>query len=168
MLKHYVGIYDPASGELQLVPARSMVMRSVIQNEQEEDEDAAQAPGSVSRQLLESWFLSANGLTVIQARVQLGEAFGTKKSQKMIRSLTENRIAPQNGDIRNGSGESKLDAAASAIINAMPETSSIPSRKDLQAAIDEAKPVRRATCLQNHLRRSTYSRSLLGRILYGR
>ena len=46
LLKHYIGIYDPESGDLQLVPARNMVMRGVIRTE-EEDEDVEQTPESV-------------------------------------------------------------------------------------------------------------------------
>ena len=32
LLKHYVGVYDPSSGQVQLVPARRLVMRSTLRS----------------------------------------------------------------------------------------------------------------------------------------
>ena len=46
--------------------------------------------------------------------------------------------------MKQSSGESQLEATASAVIESMPEATSMLSRQDLQAAIDEAKPVPKA------------------------
>jgi DNA-directed RNA polymerase I subunit RPA49 len=74
------------------------------------------------------------------AKTLLGEAFGTKKSQKALRSLTENAITSPSKPSKDPSGKMVLDAAASAVIDTMEETSSFPSRKDLQNIVDDAKP----------------------------
>jgi DNA-directed RNA polymerase I subunit RPA49 len=39
LLKHYVGVFDPASGELQLVPARKMVVRGTLRTARTVEED---------------------------------------------------------------------------------------------------------------------------------
>ena len=71
----------------------------------------------------------------LQARTILGSAFGTKKSQKAIRALTENAIASPSKPT------SKNNILASAVLESMSQTvSSMPTREELQASIDEAKP----------------------------
>ena len=71
----------------------------------------------------------------LQARTILGSAFGTKKSQKAIRALTENAIASPS------KSTSKNNILASAVLESMSQTvSSMPTREELQASIDEAKP----------------------------
>ena len=71
----------------------------------------------------------------LQARTILGSAFGTKKSQKAIRALTENAIASPS------KSSSKNNDITSAVLESMSQTaSSIPTREELQASIDEAKP----------------------------
>ncbi|MCJ1383412.1 DNA-directed RNA polymerase I subunit rpa49 [Xylographa soralifera] len=124
LLRHYVGVYDPATRDIQIVPTRKMIVRGTlrstvvpeIRDEYSEDERAPQSR--------------------FAARTLLGEAFGTKKSQKAIRALTENAIAPQ-----NSSGKSVLDPLASAVIDSMSHASGpAATRAELQAAIDGAKP----------------------------
>lgn len=81
-----------------------------------------------------------NALQRLAARTILGEAFGTKKSQKAIRSLTENAISSSK-PTQTGSGKQVLDAAASAVIESMSQNAaSAPTREELQALVDEAKP----------------------------
>lgn len=38
-LKHYIGIFDPATGELSVVEARKMVVRGVVRSQQPKEED---------------------------------------------------------------------------------------------------------------------------------
>ena len=72
----------------------------------------------------------------MSARTLLGQAFGTKKSQKAIQSLTDNAIASSAGNKKG-----VLDAVASAVMNSMAESSAtIPTKEELQAAVDNAKP----------------------------
>lgn len=71
----------------------------------------------------------------MSARTILGQAFGTKKSQKAIQSITENAIAS------DANKDGKLDAVASAVMDSMAESSTvIPTQAELQAAVDDRKP----------------------------
>jgi len=126
-LKHYIGVYDPSTGQLQLVPARKLVILSTLRSaaiasSQKEEEDA---PNTLS------------------ARSTLGLAFGTKKSQKAIRALTANAIqaSPSKSKTQNTPDEgATLDPLVSAVVSSMPATSSMPTREEMQAEIDENKP----------------------------
>ncbi|MCJ1420353.1 DNA-directed RNA polymerase I subunit rpa49 [Xylographa parallela] len=128
LLRHYVGVYDPATGDLQIVPVRKVTVRGTLRSTiapEIRDGSSEDEKAPPSR---------------FEARTLLGEAFGTKKSQKAIRALTENAIAPQKSS-QNSSGKSILDPLASAIIDSMSQTAgAVPSREELQAAIDGAKP----------------------------
>ena len=81
----------------------------------------------------------------LSARSTLGLAFGTKKSQKAIRNLTANAIKPSpSKSDSQGSPErrNQLDPLASAVVSSMAESSStMRTREELQAEIDDAKPI---------------------------
>ena len=132
-LLHYVGIFDPEQNILQLVPAKNLIARTTLRHastEESPDHEAAPATGYA-------------------ARNNLGLAFGTKKSQKAIRSLTDNAINPikaspskTNVDADGSEKPKKLDALSEAVLSSMAEpTSSMPSREEMQAQIDDAKPI---------------------------
>ena len=71
----------------------------------------------------------------LSARSNLGLTFGTKKSRKTILSYTENAISPSKP-------RSKNDALADALIsNVSAATASMPTRAELQAEINEGKPI---------------------------
>jgi len=38
LLKHYIGVYDPATGKLQVMEARKMVVRGIVRSQQAEPE----------------------------------------------------------------------------------------------------------------------------------
>ena len=81
---------------------------------------------------------------MLSARSNLGLAFGTKKSQKAIRALTANAIKapPTKSGSQNSGGVRTLDPLASAVVSSMvPFTSSMPTREQMQADIDENKPI---------------------------
>ena len=84
----------------------------------------------------------------LSARNSLGLAFGTKKSQKAIRSLTANAIKASPSKARSeDQSNPTLDPIASAVVSLMAaSTSSMPTREEMQADIDEAKP-----CPRPHL-----------------
>ena len=132
-MNHYVGIFDPDGNRLQLVPVKKLVARSTLRhNTSNESSDSETVPA-----------------TGYAARNNLGLAFGTKKSQKAIRSLTDNAInaikaSPSKSKLNaDGSENTKqLDALSEAVISSMAEpTSSMPTREEMQAQIDEAKPI---------------------------
>ncbi|MCJ1247307.1 DNA-directed RNA polymerase I subunit rpa49 [Trapelia coarctata] len=129
LLRHYVGVYDPKTGELQVVPARNVVVRGTLRpppTAENGDKSSDEEKVPQSR---------------LKARTILGEAFGTKKSQKAIRSLTENAIFTPKTASQTSSGKTPLDPLASAVLESMSQvTSSMPTREELQAAVDDAKP----------------------------
>ncbi|KAL8718438.1 MAG: hypothetical protein Q9225_004422 [Loekoesia sp. 1 TL-2023] len=142
LLSHYLGVYDPQSGQLQLVRVRKLVLRSSLRSIPTGKEKAAKPP-SVSNLSLDL-ALSLLMLTEFQglsARNALGLTFGTKKSQRAIEALTKNAISPsKKGRGAEGQTQPAFDPIASAVISSMADTSSIPTRDELQAAADESKP----------------------------
>lgn len=128
-LKHYIGVYDPDTEQLQLVQARNLVVRSTLRSagdsDRREGDDEKDIPNTLS------------------ARSNLGLAFGTKKSQKAIRALTANAIQASPSRPRDHDSPSSnfaLGSLASAVISSMPSVSSMPTREELQADIDQHKP----------------------------
>lgn len=74
----------------------------------------------------------------LSARNTLGLTFGTKKSQRAIESITKNAISPAK---QRGKSTAPLDLTASAVLTSMATTSSsMPTREELQAAVDDSKP----------------------------
>ena len=122
LLKHYIGVYDPEKETLQLVPTRKVIVRSHLRSSEttEQNEDDALT-------------LSQD----VSSRTALGLAFGTKKSQKAIRSLTENAISsPSKGKT------AAHDPLVSAVMDSMAaSTADMPTRDDLQAEALSSKPI---------------------------
>ncbi|GAP90065.1 putative RNA polymerase I associated factor [Rosellinia necatrix] len=120
-LKHYIGVFDPKTGELSVVEARKMAVRGTVRSQQARDED------------LQSRNASKN---MMELRNDLGQAFGTKKAKKALAAITENAI------VENERKSSVLAASSQAMITAIGEvTHTMASKEDLQAAADAAKPI---------------------------
>ncbi|KAL6713194.1 DNA-directed RNA polymerase I subunit rpa49 [Lecanora helva] len=130
-LRHYVGVYDPETGELQLVQARNVVLRSTLRSANATGEEEKQKDPQTPYNYL-------------SARNNLGLAFGSKKSQKAIRALTANAIkaSPTKSATQDSPDKrSQLDPLASAVVLSMADTASdMPTREQMQADIDEGKP----------------------------
>lgn len=116
---------------MQLVQARKLIIRSTLRSAGDlskaaNQEDEKDIPNNLS------------------ARSNLGLTFGTKKSQKAIRALTTNAIQASPSKSKDYDHSDKraaqLDSLASAVVTSMPSTSSMPTREELQAEIDENKP----------------------------
>ncbi|KAL9008557.1 MAG: hypothetical protein Q9173_006330, partial [Seirophora scorigena] len=116
LLQHYLGMYDPQSGQLQLVRARKLVLRGSVRPVPSPGEEAV------------------NHTSDLSARNTLGLAFGTKKSQRAIDAITKNAISPS----KQRSAPGHLDPIASAVVSSM--AAPAPTRDELQAAVDESKP----------------------------
>ena len=130
-LKHYIGVYDPEAGKLQLVQARKLVIRSALRSSGDEDKDS---DSDSDKDIVNK----------LSARSNLGLAFGTKKSQKAIRALTTNAIkaSPTKSTSQTSGTGRALDPLASAVVSSMAQsTSSMPTREQMQADIDENKPI---------------------------
>lgn len=125
LLKHYVGVYDPETGNLQVMEAHKLVLRSTLRSETDEMRAQREQAADKERQ------------TNFALRQDLGKEFGTKKAKKALASITENAITPT-----AGAAEGKVtDAVAKAVLESMADaTADMPTRDALQAAVDENKP----------------------------
>ncbi|KAI9768485.1 MAG: DNA-directed RNA polymerase I subunit rpa49 [Geoglossum simile] len=128
LLKHYVGVYDPAVGELQVIEARKLVIRGTLRDEVTSETELDEEGKQTTRSL----------------RNELGLAFGTKKARKVIASFTENAISsskptgPSSGD---ANATPVIDSVATAVLESMaPSANTMASREDLQKDIDSNKP----------------------------
>ncbi|KAI1168118.1 RNA polymerase I associated factor, A49-like protein [Nemania serpens] len=120
-LKHYIGVFDPETGELSVVEARKMAVRGAVQSQQPDAED------------LQGRTASKN---MMDLRNDLGQAFGTKKAKKALAAITDNAI------IDNTEKTNARASSSQAIMTAIGEvTHTMASKEDLQAAADAAKPV---------------------------
>ncbi|RSL71056.1 hypothetical protein CEP54_001456 [Fusarium duplospermum] len=123
-LNHFLGIYDPKTGKLQVVEAKKMTVRGAVRAKQ------ASAAAMGERDAKQ---------TMMELKTDLGQTFGTKKAKKAIQENVLNAIAPQK---KVGDAPTKIDAAARAMLSSVGEvTSTMASREELQAVVDEAKPV---------------------------
>lgn len=122
LLKHYVGVYDPGTGRIQVVEVRNMVIRGNLRTQQSDREDETESN------------------TIREQRNILGQTFGTKKARKAIASITENAISPSLS-MRNTGGPPQMNSATAAILSNVAEaTKDMKGREDLSKAADEVKP----------------------------
>jgi len=125
-LKHYVAVYDPATHELHIVEAHRVVLRSSLRPTQEE---------------LEEVQTQSARPTLGSLRRSLGMEFGTKKAKKAIAALTDNAISPRKSETSARPDSQSKDALVTAVLESMASsTAGMPTRDDIQAAVDEAKP----------------------------
>ncbi|KAF1850828.1 DNA-directed RNA polymeras-like protein I 49 kDa polypeptide [Cucurbitaria berberidis CBS 394.84] len=124
-LKDYVGVFDPATNKLQIVPVKRVVVRSTLRSEMDQmREEQAQ--------------LEARQNTMAAKRYALAAEFGSKKSRKALEERTLNAIRSGNADdpsaIRNES------VAENVLQNMASSTVAMPSKAQHEAAIDSSKP----------------------------
>jgi len=126
-LKHYIGVFDPATSKLSVVEARKMAIRGVVRAQQPDPEKENE------RDL---------NKTMYDLRTDLGHAFGTKKAKKALAAVTENAISPEKAIAGVGGSPNKLNATSMAVMESIQQvTNGMASREALQAAADAAKPV---------------------------
>lgn len=150
LVNHYVGVYDPRSGKLDIIEARKMVVRGQVRAHQapapiisERVKTAAQVrrPSGVNSALL----LLIWHQTFYERRTDLGQTFGTKKAKKAIRGSELNALGSRSGQGDDQGEPAKLDDASRATLTLVGQaTSTMATKEELQAAIDAAKPVPRA------------------------
>ncbi|KAK3322491.1 RNA polymerase I associated factor, A49-like protein [Apodospora peruviana] len=122
-LKHYLGIFDSKTGELQVIEARKMEVRAVVQSQM-----------ATKGQMTGRGFIP----TMMEMRTELGEAFGTKKAKKALKSVQENAISSAKGSSK------KLGSAEIAVMDSiMDATQNMATKEELQAAADQSRPVPR-------------------------
>ncbi|KAI9807361.1 MAG: DNA-directed RNA polymerase I subunit rpa49 [Piccolia ochrophora] len=147
-LRHYVGVFDSATGHLQVINARDMVLQATLLEEEQEakEKDVEETVGETLSllPLLKCLWNVKNK----SQRNELGREFGTKKMRKAIASQTENAITPRRTDVEQARGislSSPKDPVATVLLKSMEDASSMTAtREELQAASDESKPRPRA------------------------
>jgi DNA-directed RNA polymerase I subunit RPA49 len=82
-LKHYVAVFDPATGRLDVTEAKKMIVRPQVRQFEKERERDEEAPVPVPQ---------------TPVRAALTEAFGTKKSKRLAQSMAENRLLARGDD----------------------------------------------------------------------
>ncbi|KAF2446126.1 DNA-directed RNA polymeras-like protein I 49 kDa polypeptide [Karstenula rhodostoma CBS 690.94] len=118
--KDYVGVYDPATGKMQLMPVKRVTVRSSLRSEAEELHN---------RQAR----IEAAQSTFTAKRHALAAEFGSKRSRKAIEDMTQNAI--QRGDA------TKDEGIADNVLQGMSgATAAMPTTEELAAAVDESKP----------------------------
>lgn len=127
LLKHYIGVYDPATGDLQVIESRKVTVRGIVRSQR--------APGEAFQE-------KGDYKNMRELRNDLGQTFGTKKSRKAIAALTENAIsAPRTAADYAHSAPKKLDANAQAMLASMTAaTEGMATHAELNAIADEGKP----------------------------
>jgi DNA-directed RNA polymerase I subunit RPA49 len=124
-LKDYVGVFDPATKKLQLVPVKRVTLRSTLRSETEEMREAKER-----RETQQG--------TMMAKRHALATEFGSKKSRKAIEDMTLNAIRSNKGD---ESASARNDDVAENVLQSMNDaTRAMPTKEELTAAVDSSKP----------------------------
>ncbi|OJD16316.1 hypothetical protein AJ78_03528 [Emergomyces pasteurianus Ep9510] len=120
---HYVAVYDPDAGVVELVEARKMTVRGCVRRVPRKAINDEDGGGDVVTK--SNW----------AQRSALTEAFGTKQSRKAIQSLAENAL------LSNAPAGSGPNAAESALLSSIPKDPAASPQKAAQAEIQAAKPL---------------------------
>jgi DNA-directed RNA polymerase I subunit RPA49 len=121
-LKDYIGVFDPATNKLQIVPVKRVVVRSTLRSETEE-----------MREQQEN--LEARQPTMMAKRHALATEFGSKKSRKAIDDMTLNAITNGPADTPQNDG-----VAENVLQNMTAAVGDMPTKEELAAAVDSSKP----------------------------
>ncbi|GAB0133564.1 hypothetical protein EsDP_00001971 [Epichloe bromicola] len=127
LLNHFVGVYDPKNGKLDVVEAKRMVVRGLVRAKQVAEMSTSESEIDKS---------------TMERRIDLGQTFGTKKAKKAIREKALNAIAPQR---KAGDAPAEINPAGKAVLQSVGQiTTQMSTKEQLQAEVDEAKPVPKA------------------------
>ncbi|KAH3976627.1 hypothetical protein HBI26_135160 [Parastagonospora nodorum] len=124
-LKDYVGVFDPATKKLQLVPVKRVTLRSTLRSETEEMREQKEKT-------------EAQQQTMMAKRNALASEFGSKKSRKALDDMTMNAIRSGKPD---DPASARNDAVAENILQNMAgATGAMPTKQEMEAAVDSSKP----------------------------
>lgn len=141
LLRHYIGLFDPATGGLRLVEGKKMVVRGVVRAQQATDEDmkSQEMPQVKSTQFIHEGYCADTLQAMLDQRTELGQVFGTKKAKKALEAVTLNAIGPRKS---GGAAPEDLNTSEMALMASIKDvTMNVPTQQDLQAAMDANKPV---------------------------
>ena len=127
LLKHYIGVYDPESGDLKVVESRKVTVRGIVRA-QRAPEEAFQEKGDFKN--------------MRELRNDLGQTFGTKKSRKAIAAQTDNAIStPKTAADYADRSIKKLDDNTKAMLASMSAAAEgMATQAELNAVAEEGKP----------------------------
>ncbi|GAB1320670.1 DNA-directed RNA polymerase I subunit rpa49 [Madurella fahalii] len=122
LLNHFLAVIDPLSGEVEVIQAKKMVVRGTVRSKQASSKTIEDGPVKS---------------TFSDMKMELGEAFGTKKAKKALQAVAENAMLA-------AKSSGKLDQEDRALVDTIKNSSHhMATREELQAAIDSARPVPR-------------------------
>ncbi|PHH83748.1 hypothetical protein CDD82_3822 [Ophiocordyceps australis] len=145
-LKHYLGIYDPKTGELEIIEAKKMIVRGEVRARRVSVTPAVQEQPTKQN--------------TADSRSELVELFGTKKAKKMVSDRKINAITPSTPSAPSAKRE-QADIALLSSVGAA--TSAMATREELQAAVTEAKPIPRANLEASTIERVYAPEDIIGR-----
>jgi DNA-directed RNA polymerase I subunit RPA49 len=119
-LRDFVGVYDPRTSKLQLMPVRRLTVRSTLRIETEELHNQ------------QAKIDAAKG-SMTARRHALAAEFGSKKSRKAIDDMTNNAIRDPNTTNTSSVAQNVVQDMSNA-------TASMPTKEDLAAQVDSSKP----------------------------
>ncbi|OAA32032.1 RNA polymerase I associated factor, A49-like protein [Moelleriella libera RCEF 2490] len=126
-VNHFVAIFDPKTGEVELIEGKKMVVRGVVRAKLAPTSSAGEAEAR---------------MTLMDRRTDLGQTFGTKKAKKALRENVLNAITPQTNA---GESPSKIDDAQKAMLQNVGQlTATMATKEELEDAVREAKLVPKA------------------------
>ena len=120
-----MGVFDPATNKLQIVPVKRVVVRTTLRSETDEmRHEKARA--------------EAQQGNMYAKRAALAAEFGSKKSRKRIEDRTLNAIRNDNAD---SASSARNDAVAENVLQNMTHSNvAMPTKEELAAAVDGSKP----------------------------
>jgi DNA-directed RNA polymerase I subunit RPA49 len=133
-LKHYLAVFDPTTGRLDVTEAKKMVVRPQVRQLQAVSEE-----GDVD----------AVPAVTPSSRAALTEAFGTKKSKRAIQSIAENRLLARGGDGDDPLSQAILETQTNAEADEIDASSISRTNKPLPKPNFEAQNVKDAYPLSN-------------------
>ncbi|KAG5946355.1 hypothetical protein E4U60_004193 [Claviceps pazoutovae] len=144
LVNHFVGVYDPKTGKLDVVEAKRMVIRGLVRSKQVE--------GTTGE--------SEANKSTMDRRVDLGQTFGTKKAKKAIRDNALNAIAAK---MKPGEAPAEINGAGKAVLQSVGKLAmQMSTKEELQAAVNEAKPVPRANLEAEEIQDVYDPKSIIG------
>lgn len=94
LLRHYVGIYDPKTGELQVVPARNVVVRGTLRppatpEKKDGSSDEEKVPQSVRVHALCTLYVLEQSLSPVNRDSKAAPSSGKPSVRRSLRKLSD-------------------------------------------------------------------------------
>ncbi|KAK4202712.1 putative DNA-directed RNA polymerase I subunit RPA49 [Triangularia verruculosa] len=137
LLNHYVAIVDPKTKKIEIISAKKMLVRHKVRSKNAKDTSAKSATQ-----------------TNYEKRTALGEEFGTRKAKKALKSVADNAIV---------ASTDKMGQAEHAMLQNVKEVfANSATKEELQAAVDQVRPVPRGNYDAEHIQDVYIPREIIG------